>query len=117
VTQNSSEVPETVPIRAYHIPNAGRHWSSMYAYFQMPNIAGADWGIEETRFTAAPILANPSAVRTIGRRTFRFYFDGSKIHMIAFLQNGTAYWVQNTLLDDLSNADMIAIARSLRPVA
>ena len=117
VTQNSSEVPETLPIRAYHIPNAGRHWSSMYAYFQMPNIAGADWGIEETRFTAAPILADPSATRTIGRRSYRFYFDGSKIHMIAFLQNGTAYWVQNTLLDDLSNADMIAIARSLRPVA
>jgi hypothetical protein len=26
-----------------------------------------------------------------------------------------AYWVQNTLLDELSNADMIAIASSLRP--
>ena len=37
--------------------------------------------------------------------------------MIAFIQDGTAYWVQNTLLDDLSNADMIAIARSLKPVA
>ena len=36
--------------------------------------------------------------------------------MIAFIQSDTAYWVQNTLLDDLSNADMIAIAKSLRPV-
>lgn len=117
VTQNSSEVPSLYPIRAYHIPNAGRHLSSMYAYFSMPNIPGADWGIQETRFTDAPTLANPSAVRKVGKRTFHFYFNGAKIHMIAFLQDNTAYWVQNTLLDDLSNADMIAIAGSLKPVA
>jgi hypothetical protein len=56
-------------------------------------------------------------VRKVGKRSFQFYFNGPKIHMIAFIQDGTAYWVQNTLLDDLSNADMIAIARSLKPVA
>jgi hypothetical protein len=36
--------------------------------------------------------------------------------MVAFIQRGTAYWVQNTLRDDMSNADMIAIARSLKPL-
>jgi LCP family protein required for cell wall assembly len=116
VTQNDSEVPSSYPIRAYHIPNAGHHWSSLYAYFDMPSTPGASWGIEETRFTDAPILADPSATRKIGPRTYRFYFNGSHIHMIAFTQSDTAYWVQNTLLDDLSNADMIAIAKSLRPV-
>ena len=116
VTQHDSEVPSSYPIRAYHIPNAGHHWSSLYAYFDMPGTPGASWGIQETRFTDAPILANPSATRRIGPRTYRFYFNGSHIHMIAFTQSGTAYWVQNTLLDDLSNADMIAIAKSLRPV-
>jgi hypothetical protein len=35
--------------------------------------------------------------------------------MIAFVEHGTAYWVQNTLLDDLSNTDMIAISKSLAP--
>jgi hypothetical protein len=35
--------------------------------------------------------------------------------MIAIVQGGVAYWVQNTLRDDLSNPDMIAIARSLKP--
>jgi LCP family protein required for cell wall assembly len=116
VTQNSSEVPSSYPIRAYHVPNAGHHWSSLYAYFNMPSTPGASWGIEETRFTDAPILADPSATRKIGPRTYRFYFNGNHIHMIAFIQSDTAYWVQNTLLDDLSNADMVAIAKSLRPV-
>ena len=36
--------------------------------------------------------------------------------MIACHPGGIAYWVQNTLRDDLSNAAMIAISRSLRPV-
>ena len=36
--------------------------------------------------------------------------------MVAFIEHGAAYWVQNTLRDDMSNADMIAIARSLKPV-
>jgi LCP family protein required for cell wall assembly len=116
VTQNDSEVPSSYPVRAYHIPNAGHHWSSLYAYFNMPGTPGASWGIEETRFTDAPILADPSATRKIGPRTYRFYFNGGHIHMIAFIQSDTAYWVQNTLLDDLSNADMVAIAKSLRPV-
>jgi len=115
VTQASSEVPSLYPIRAYHIAASGHHYGSVYAYFQMPSIAGANWGIEETRFVDAPILANANAVRTIGNRTYRFYFNGAHIHMVAFIQSGTAYWVQNTLLDDLSNADMIAIAKSLAP--
>jgi len=115
VTQERSDVPSLDPIRAYHIPAEGRHFSSLYAYFQLPSTPGANWGIEETRFLDAPILANPSAQRKIGRRTYRFYFNGAKIHMIAFVEHGTAYWVQNTLLDDLSNADMVAIAKSLEP--
>jgi LCP family protein required for cell wall assembly len=115
VTQADSEVPSDYPIRAYHIAASGHHYGSVYAYFQMPSTAGANWGIEETRFADAPILANPNAVRAIGKRSYRFYFNGAHIHMIAFVQSGTAYWVQNTLLDDLSNADMIAIAKSLAP--
>jgi hypothetical protein len=36
---------------------------------------------------------------------------------VSFTQGGVAYWVSNTLLDDLTNNEMIAIARSLKPVA
>jgi hypothetical protein len=35
---------------------------------------------------------------------------------VAFIQGGVAYWVQNTLLDDLTNPEITAIARSLKPV-
>jgi hypothetical protein len=106
----------TSPIRTYGIKEAGGGNNSLYAYWGYNGIAGAYWGIEETRFTKAPILANPDQRRTLDGRTYQFYFNGSHIHMVAFIEHGTAYWVQNTLRDDMSNADMIAIARSLKPV-
>jgi LCP family protein required for cell wall assembly len=104
------------PIRTYRIAEAGGGTNSLYAYWGYNGIAGAYWGIEETKFTKAPILANPDQRRTLDGRTYQFYFNGSHIHMVAFIDHGTAYWVQNTLRDDMSNADMIAIARSLKPV-
>jgi LCP family protein required for cell wall assembly len=104
------------PIRTYRIAEAGGGTNSLYAYWGYNGIAGAYWGIQETRFTKAPILANPDQRRTLDGRTYQFYFNGSHIHMVAFIEHGTAYWVQNTLRDDMSNADMIAIARSLKPV-
>ena len=104
------------PVRIYNIADAGKGWNSMYAVFQMPNQAGAYWGIEETRFIDAPILRNPDLKRKLDRRTYQFYFNGGHIHLIAILHGGVAYWVANTLRDDLSNPAMIAIARSLRPV-
>ena len=66
-------------------------------------------------FVDAPILSSPDLTRKLDGREYKFYFNGSHIHMIAIVQGGVAYWVQNTLRDDLSNPDMIAIARSLRP--
>ena len=117
-TQNASVFQPWIstPVRLYTIAQAGGHNNSLYAYWQYNGIPGSYWGIEETRFTDAPILQSPDQTRKLDGRTYRFYFNGSHIHMVAFIQNGTAYWVQNTLIDDMSNADMIAIARSLKPV-
>jgi LCP family protein required for cell wall assembly len=105
------------PIRTYNIKAAGSGPNSLYAYWQYNGIAGSYFGIEETRFVDAPILQNPSASRTINGHRFQFYFNGSHIYMVALIDNvhHVVYWVQNTLLNDLSNADMIAIARSLQP--
>jgi hypothetical protein len=35
--------------------------------------------------------------------------------MVAFTYRKRVYWVINTLLDDLTNPEMVAITRSLRP--
>jgi LCP family protein required for cell wall assembly len=107
---------EGTSVRTYNIKDAGGGNNSAYAYWWYNGTPGAYWGIEQSRFTSAPILADPDQLRKLDGRTYQFYFNGSHIHMIAFIWRGTAYWVQNTLRDDMSNADMIAITRSLKPV-
>jgi LCP family protein required for cell wall assembly len=107
----------TSPIRIYRIGAAGQGWNSMYAVFQIPQGPISDfWGIEETKYVDAPLLATPNATRELNGRKYEFFFNGSHIQTVAFIQNGAAYWVENTLLDDLTNPEMIAIARSLQPV-
>ena len=107
---------EGTAVRTYNIKDAGGGNNSAYSYWSYNGIAGAYWGIEQTRYTGAPILADPDQQRKLDGRTYQFYFNGSHIHMIAFIWHRTAYWVQNTLRDDMSNEDMIAITRSLKPV-
>jgi LCP family protein required for cell wall assembly len=112
----SCQGTSTSPIRIYGIGAAGHGWNSMYAVFRGPTAMGPYWGIEETRYTDAPLLQNPNLTRTLDGRRYLFFFNGSRIQTIAFVQGGIAYWVQNSLLDDLTNPEMLAIARSLKPV-
>jgi hypothetical protein len=75
------------------------------------------WGIMETSWTEAPILEGPNKTRKLGGREMHLYFDGSKLEVVAFEENGAVYWVTNTLLNDLSNETMIAIAKGLKPLS
>ena len=79
--------------------------------------SGEYWGIQQTTWTDAPILDGPSLTQTIKGREYKLFFDGPRLHMVAFEQNGVAYWVVNTLLDRLNNETMLAIAKGLRPAA
>jgi LCP family protein required for cell wall assembly len=74
------------------------------------------WGIQQTSWTDAPILEGPTLVRRMGGREYRLYFNGPHLHMVAFEENGAAYWVVNTLLNALSNETMLAIAKGLKPL-
>jgi LCP family protein required for cell wall assembly len=79
--------------------------------------AGAYWGVMETSWTDAPIVDEPNQQKRAGGRDLRLYYNGSKLHMVAFQENGTLYWVTNTVLDDLSNETMLSIAKGLKPVS
>jgi LCP family protein required for cell wall assembly len=74
------------------------------------------WGIEETSWTAAPILGDRSFLHDLGGREWDLYYSGSHLHMAVLHANGASYWVVNTLLDSLSNETMLAIAKGLRPL-
>jgi LCP family protein required for cell wall assembly len=107
--------PDTIPgdtaVRAYAIE--GQHKAVRLVYHTGAN---EYWGVEETDWTDAPVLADRSFRHDLGGREFELYYAGSRLHMVALQENGVSYWVVNTLLDSLSNETMLAIAKGLKPL-
>jgi LCP family protein required for cell wall assembly len=91
------------------------HQHEVVLTFVMPN--GIQyWQVEETTWTSAPILENPTGQFVFRHRKYLLYTTGGAIQMVAVRAHGAVYWVTNTLLNQLSNSTMIAIAESLRPL-
>ncbi len=106
---NSTLDPE-VPVRAYRLNGHGAVRIVYTAGY------GKYWGVQQTSWVDAPILSGANVEKQIGGRTYHLHYAGSKLHLISFEENGAVYWVSNTLLDDLSNETMLAIAKGLRPL-
>jgi hypothetical protein len=74
------------------------------------------WQIEETDWSTAPILANPTGHFLYHHQKFLVYTTGGSIQMVVLKTPKASYWVMNTILNQLSNSTMIAIAESLEPI-
>jgi LCP family protein required for cell wall assembly len=111
VLERYSEPDTTVPIRVYKL---GDH-DAVRLVFRMPNQFDY-WGIQQTDWEDAPVLARPSVSRTIKRRRYDLFFSGSHLHMVVLRRDDATYWVVNSLSNALSNETMLAIAKGLRPV-
>jgi hypothetical protein len=112
VLERHSGLAQLTPIRVYK--PAPHHKALRMTFVTGPG--NVYWGIEETDWNDAPALAHPTATRTFGGRPFDFYYVGSHLHMVVLRNGNASYWVVNTLLDELSNETMIAIARGLQPL-
>jgi LCP family protein required for cell wall assembly len=74
------------------------------------------WQIEETDWSTAPILASPTQTFIHHGLKFQVYTTGGAIQMVVLRTPKASYWVMNTILNQLSNSTMIAIAESLQPL-
>jgi LCP family protein required for cell wall assembly len=74
------------------------------------------WQIEETTWNSAPILQSPSFTLIHRGRKYNVYTSGGSVERVALVTPRATYWVSNTILNELSNSTMIAIAESLRPL-
>lgn len=110
-----ASVPDTLasdkPVRLYYVDKGHKAVRLVFR-----NGSGEFWGIEETNWTDAPVLADKSFRHDLGGREFDLYYSGSKLHMVVLRAHGASYWVVNTLLDSLSNETMLAIAKGLKPL-
>ncbi len=79
---------------------------------------GADeyWDIQETDMPNPPVLSDKSFQHSVGGREMSLYYSGSNLQMVVLRDGNRSYWVENTLLDSLSNETMLAIAKGLKPL-
>ena len=85
-----------------------------YKYvFSLPGL-GDYYGFEGTRWKDPPILDDPSDTKTIGDRDYRLYYDGDRLRMVAWQTDQGSFWVSNSLIETVSNEDMLKIAEGFR---
>jgi LCP family protein required for cell wall assembly len=111
VIESSSRLEFDAPIRVYNISKGHR---AVRLTFRIGS--NEYWGIQETNWNEAPALADPSFVHKIKGREYALYYSGAHLHMVVLRKDGATYWVVNSILDELSNETMLAIARGLAPL-
>jgi LCP family protein required for cell wall assembly len=104
------------PARAYDVRDQAGHLHHAYVAVWQANALGGYYDFEGTDWKKPPLVAHPNEQRKINHVTYMIFTDGGHIHVIAWRQGGMLYWVTNTLLEDLSNEQMLAIARSAKPL-
>jgi hypothetical protein len=99
--------------RVYDITNRGHKFNS-YRMVVKRGLVGEYYGLQGTTWKSAPILQGPDKHRKYGRREFDVYYDGDRVRLIAWRTDQAVYWVTNTLLQSLSEKQMLEIARTTR---
>jgi LCP family protein required for cell wall assembly len=107
---------EQVQVRAYPLRNQQniRHHAYVVVY-QENRTADGYYDFEGTDWLNPPLFAH-ARTQVIDGVEYRFVDDGSHIHVIGWRSGGGLYWVTNTLLEELSNQQMLQIAKSAKPL-
>jgi LCP family protein required for cell wall assembly len=112
--QTSSSVEQSA--RAYDLRDKGGRLRHAYVAVWQQNTLGGYYDFEGTDWPHPPIVAHPNEQRKINHVTYMIFSDGGHIHVIAWRRGKMLYWLTNTLLEDLSNEQMLTIARSAHPL-
>jgi polyisoprenyl-teichoic acid--peptidoglycan teichoic acid transferase len=107
--QTGPAVP--LEVHSYTLEDQHRHRHHAYVAVWQQTGLGGYYDVEGLDWVNIPLFAHARSQR-IGGRTYLIVDDGAHIHDIGWRVGRVIYFVSNTLLEDLSNAQMIAIARS-----
>ena len=105
--------------RVYHFKDTDgeRHAAYRMVAEYGPEYETQYFGVQGVRgWSDPPILANPTETRTIHGREYEIFVDGDRVKMIAWHRGDNTYWISNSLLQSLTNDQMVGMARSARAI-
>jgi hypothetical protein len=98
-------------VHVYKLEDQHKHVHHAYVAVWQQNGLGGYYDVEGMDWVNIPLFTH-ARTQMIGGRSYLVVDDGSHIHDIGWRVGKVMYFISNTLLEDLSNAQMIAIARS-----
>jgi LCP family protein required for cell wall assembly len=102
---------EQQTVRAYRLKDEHGHPHHAYVAVWRQNLIGGYYDFEGTDWLNPPLFAH-TRTESIAGREYKIVDDGSHIHVIGWRSGRVLYWLTNSLLEELSNPQMLAIARS-----
>jgi polyisoprenyl-teichoic acid--peptidoglycan teichoic acid transferase len=102
------------PPRVYRVPTPDHARALAYRMVIRRGLVGEYYGLQGTTWKNPPILATDSEERKVGKRTFHLQYDGDRVRLVWWETPKAVYWISNTLLQTLSERQMLAIARSTK---
>lgn len=102
------------PPRYYKILTPDRRREKSYRMVIKRGTVGEYYGVQGTTWKNPPLLSGASEQRRIGRRAFRLQFDGDRVKLVSWRTRKAVYWISNTLLQTLSENQMLRIAATTR---
>ena len=111
VREQSSSYEE---VRSYKIAKGEK--GNYDAYRLVAQTGEGDyWGLQGTNWPDPPILDSPTRETRVGNRNYKLFFNGTKLHVVAWREGTGTYWISNSVLNNLSNETMLAIANGVKP--
>jgi LCP family protein required for cell wall assembly len=110
-----SSFPADAP-RTYTIDAPGRKRYRAYKMVISTGYIGEYYGVMGTSWPDPPILDSPSETRTVAGRKLMLFYNGSRVRVVGWKTRHGSYWISNTLLQTLSEREMLGVARSLAAV-
>ncbi|HMD52703.1 MAG TPA: LCP family protein, partial [Solirubrobacteraceae bacterium] len=104
---------EQQTVRPYALTDQRGHLRHAYVVVFKQSAAGGYYDLEGTDWPDPPLFARAHSEAVDGRRLL-LVDDGPHIHVVGWRSRGVLYWLTNTLLEELSNQQMLAIAGSAR---
>jgi len=101
-------------VHLYTLEDPRKHLHHAYVSVWQQSSLGGYYDVEGVDWPAIPLF-NHASTQTIAGRQYMLVDDGSHIQDIGWRRGRVVYFVTNTLLEELSNAQMIAIAQSIEP--
>ncbi len=106
---------EQQTVRAYTLDDQQGKLHHAYVVVWEQNPIGGYYDFEGTDWLNPPLFGHARS-QVIHGVTYRIVDDGAHIHVIGWRSGDVLYWLTNTLLEELSNTQMFALAKSAQPL-